>query len=1120
MGISFGRDGGLRKTRDITSRSPKEITEVVTFVNRFYPRTVVKDGDWQICQVCSKEHKEDFVIKGTMVAMTNNDEYDTEYKIVARLEWDERREEWGYVVAYSQEIYEFKTVEDQKVFLRQILNDSQLESLFSMYPDPIKAIEEQGVDALIKIPRIGAKTAEKIVGRYDACKDKSKAYVELCKYGLTTNMVDRLVAHYKSPEVAITKVKENPYNLVIDVKGIGFRKADEIAMQLGFSETEPTRCIAFAHHFFQEKANEGDSYVEYDEFLKAVDETLGVDYPDESIDTAMGELNKQEKLWVKDCTDDDGYEYTLIGLKKYYETEKEIAFHLNRLLNRPNSTPIDREEAMKRIKEKEEQQGWKYTERQLEGIFTCMDNNISIIIGYGGCVDCDTEYFNGQEWKRIADYTQGEQVLQYNVDGSANLVEPSRYIKVEADQLFHFATKYGTDQVLSLGHRVVYKTSKGNLKIKPFEEVMKDHNNCKSGFTGKFYTTFNYEGEGIDLTDEEIRVQVAVIADGHFNKDTNWCKMRLKKQRKVERMKQLLDEANIEYTIKFEDKTGFHTISFYAPIREKEFDTYWYNCNRHQFEIVCEEVLYWDGSKAELTKANRNRFTSSSKKTIDFVQFAFATLGKRCSILTDNRKGEPITGNEDYKHKSIYYNINITDRNMVGIGGFHDDQEKTPITLYEEHDGYQYCFKVPSSMLVLRRNGKIFITGNTGKSSAVSGMLACMDEEFVFHQCALSGKASVNLKDITGEEGVTIHSLLGYTPEMNKFMHNEENQLETDLVILDEGSMVDIELALSLLRAIPDHAKLIILGDTNQLEAIGAGNFLLDMIESGQIPLVVFDKVHRQGAKSAIKTESIKVAEGQQLVKRGWTGTEVLGELKDLKYIGFEHPYKSTEKRPSIDLVMTEFKELFKKADTIEDIVVTVPTRSNGTGCYPLNIKIQEYVLPRSRGIGLELGTEKEPFTVYVGDKVINLQNNRKTYYYDKVINEFGEEVVDKVTRPIYNGNVGEVVEIDVKDQSMVVDFYNVGRVLIKGKQLQQINLGYAITVHKLQGSTIPYVVGCVDFTHYSMLNRQLVYTLMSRAKYELRFVFETNALVKAIATNKVSTKRTFLYHFLCGLLD
>lgn len=774
--------------RDINSRSPKEITEIVTFVNRFYPRTVVKDGDWQICQVRSKDNGDNFVVKGTMVAMNNNGDYDTEYKIVARLEWDDRREEWGYTIAYSQEIYEFKTVEDQKIFLRQILNDSQLESLFSMYTDPIKTIEDEGVDALIKIPRIGIKTAEKIVSRYEACKDKSKAYVELCKYGLTTNMVDKLITHYRSPETAIAKVKESPYNLVIDVRGIGFKKADEIALQLGFSTTDVKRCIAFTLHFFQEKASEGDCYTEYDELMKAIDDNLGTDYPEESINEAMKVLDEQGKLWVKDCTDDDGYEYTLIGLKKYYEMEKEIAYHLNRLLSQPNSTPIDREEAMKHIKKKEEAQGWEFTERQLEGVFACMDNNVTIIIGYGG----------------------------------------------------------------------------------------------------------------------------------------------------------------------------------------------------------------------------------------------------------------------------------------------------------------------------------------SGKSSSVSGMLACMDEDFTFHQCALSGKASVNLQDITGEEGVTIHSLLGYMPEKGTFRHDEENPLETDLVLLDEGSMVDVELALSLLRAIPDNAKLIILGDTNQLEAIGAGNFLLDMIESEKIPTILFDKVHRQGAKSAVKTESIKVAEGKQLVKRGWSGVQVLGELQDLKYIGFDRAYGSTEERPSIDLVMQEFKELYKKAQSIEDVVIIVPTRSSGTGCYPINLKVQDYVLPRNRGIGIELGTEKEPFTVYLGDKVINLQNNRKTYYYETGI----DGSIEKVVRPIYNGNVGEVVEIDVKDQSIVVDFYNIGKVLVKGKQLQQIALGYAITVHRMQGSTVPYVIGCVDFTHYSMLNRQLVYTLMSRAKYELRFIFETGALIKAISTNKVSTKRTFLYHFLCGMLD
>lgn len=791
MGLNF-TNMGIRKTRDVTENSPKEITEVVTFVKRLYPRGLTKDGDWQVNIVTSKEYREDFTITGKMVAMENADGYEAEYKIVARLEWNERREEWGYTVVYSQEVYEFKTLEDQRIFLNNILNDKQLEDLFTMYENPIKAIEEQGTEALIKIKGIGVKTAEKIVTKYDSCKDRSKAYVELCKYGFSTTMVDKLVAHYHSPEIAICKVKEDPYGLVQDVRGIGFKKADEIALQLGYSPTDSKRCKAFAFHYFQEMADNGDSYVEYEEFLQALDDTLGVDYPDESIDEAMGELNKDGKLWVKDCTDDDGYEYTLIGLKYYYDIEKEIKYHLDRLMSAPNRTCIDREEAMKSIKKKELQQGWEFTTRQLEGIFTCMENNVSIIIGYGG----------------------------------------------------------------------------------------------------------------------------------------------------------------------------------------------------------------------------------------------------------------------------------------------------------------------------------------TGKSSSVSGMIACMDEDFIFHQCALSGRASVNLKDITGKEGTTVHSLLGYMPEMNSFMYDQSNPLLTDLVILDEGSMVDIELAVRLLRAIPTGAKLIVLGDTNQLEAIGAGNFLLDMIESGKIPVVLFDVVHRQGAKSAIKTKSIDVAQGRQIVKKGWQGTETLGELQDLKLIGFEHPYKSTEKRPSIDLIMTEFKELYKKAETLEDIVVTVPTRSNGTGCYLLNLLIQDYVLPTNRGVGIDLGSDKEQFTVYVGDKVINLKNNRKTYRYEATLNEFGEEVVDKITCPIYNGNVGEVVEIDVANKTMVVDFYNVGKVLIKGKQLQEIALGYAITVHKLQGSTIPYVVGCVDFTHYSMLTRQLVYTLMSRAKYELRFIFETNALNKAIATNKVSTKRTFLYHLLCGLLD
>lgn len=782
---------GIRKTRDVTKNSPKSIVEVVTFVKRLYPKGVVKNGDWQVVVVHNKEYREDFVITGNMLAMDDFQDYEAQYKIVANLEWNEKRSEWGYVVKFSQEVYEFKSIDDQKIFLGTFLTDTQLNNIFNMYDNPIKVIEEQGVEALVKVKGIGAKTADKIVDKYMGCKDKSKAYVELCGLGLSTNVVDKLVSRYKSPEATIEKVKENPYTLVKDVRGIGFRKADEIAMQMGFSTDNPNRCVAFAYHFFNNKADSGDCYTEYDEFLKELDNTLGVDYPDESIDKAMKLLNDKEELWFKDCVDDDGYEYTLLGLRKYYDIEKEVCHHLNRLINAENKTIMDKEVAMQHIKEQEERQGWKFTERQLEGIFTCMNNNVTIITGYGG----------------------------------------------------------------------------------------------------------------------------------------------------------------------------------------------------------------------------------------------------------------------------------------------------------------------------------------TGKTSAVSGMLSCMDDNYTFEQCALSGKASVNLTDVTGKEGKTIHSLLGYVQERNDVKFNEENPLETDLVILDEASMVEIELALQLLRAIPNGAKLIMLGDTAQLEAIGAGNFLMDMIESGKIPTVVFDKVHRQGAKSAIKTDSINVAQGQRIVKSGWQGVEVRGELQDFKLIGFNHDKSSNTKRPSIDLIMAEFKEVFKKVSNIEDIVVALPTKANGTGCLPVNRLIQDYVLPKRRGMGVTIGEGKDEFSIYVGDKVINLKNNRKTYNIEETFNEFGEKVIDKVVRPIYNGNVGEVVEV-IDETSVVVDFYNIGKVIVKDQQLQQLALGYAITVHKLQGSTIPYVIGCVDYSHFTMLNKQLVYTLMSRARNELRFVFETNALLKAISTNNVSTKRTFLYHFLCGELE
>jgi exodeoxyribonuclease V alpha subunit len=276
----------------------------------------------------------------------------------------------------------------------------------------------------------------------------------------------------------------------------------------------------------------------------------------------------------------------------------------------------------------------------------------------------------------------------------------------------------------------------------------------------------------------------------------------------------------------------------------------------------------------------------------------------------------------------------------------------------------------------------------------------------------------------------------------------------------------------------------------------------MDLIDSEMVPVITFDKIHRQGAKSGIIPFSIQIAQGKTKYKDGWVGEETLGELQDLTVVGYKHDKTSQEERASTQLIIQHFKKMYRRCKDISQIAVVVPTRANGTGCYKLNQLIQDIVLPTRRGPGIQLGTKNQPFTVYKGDKVINLVNNYE------------------VKPNIFNGNMGEIVEIDIENKKVVVDFYNIGLVEMKGKNLDNLDLGYAITCHKAQGSTIPYLIYCLDYSHFVMLNRQQAYTGITRAKKQAVLIIETKAFNRAVRTNHVVHKRTFLYHFLVGELE
>ena len=352
-----------------------------------------------------------------------------------------------------------------------------------------------------------------------------------------------------------------------------------------------------------------------------------------------------------------------------------------------------------------------------------------VLSGPPGCVDCETEFFNGSEWKSIADYKDGEQVLQFDTaTGEASLVHPLRYIKEPCDKMYHFETKYGINQTLSPEHRVIYyerKKAKGkkywsDKACEISAEQLKELQN-----TGKFYggfkTDFYYDGPGINLSDVELRIMLAVICDGNFVRDTTHCRIHLKKQRKIDEMQLLLDEWGKPYR-RVSAANGYTDFVFDAPRREKVFSKDWYNCSHEQLEVICANVLQWDGHQDEI---GRKQFTSTIKESADFIQFAFSACGYRATIHYDNRKGQAYqTAGKEYRRKSNAYDVIICNKTIVSMQ-WHNDGRDNNVKLNPvvPADNYKYCFTVPTHALVLRRNGRIFITGNSGKSTLLNAGL-------------------------------------------------------------------------------------------------------------------------------------------------------------------------------------------------------------------------------------------------------------------------------------------------------------------------------------------------------------------------------------------------------------
>lgn len=392
----------------------------------------------------------------------------------------------------------------------------------------------------------------------------------------------------------------------------------------------------------------------------------------------------------------------------------------------------------------------------------------------------------------------------------------------------------------------------------------------------------------------------------------------------------------------------------------------------------------------------------------------------------------------------------------------------------EARSGLSFAPSQAEAIRLALRSKALVITGGpgVGKTTIVNAILRILGAKGVkLLLCAPTGRAAKRMTEATAMEAKTIHRLLEVDPKSFGFKRDETNPLDCDLLVVDESSMVDVPLMQSLLKAVPVAAALLIVGDIDQLPSVGPGQVLADIIGSGAVPVVRLTEVFRQAAQSRIIVSAHRINEG-----RLPDLTPPEGET-DFYFVKAADPEQAAAR--IVELVGERIPRRFG-LDAIRDIQVLCPMNRGGVGARALNLALQAALNPAG-----ERKVERFGWTFAPGDKVMQIEND-----YD---------------REVYNGDIGMIEDVDPDEGELSVDFD--GRsVSFPFGELDTLAPAYATTIHKSQGSEYPAVVIPVMTQHYAMLQRNLIYTGVTRGKKLVVLVGQTRAL--AIAVKEASGRR------------
>lgn len=486
--------------------------------------------------------------------------------------------------------------------------------------------------------------------------------------------------------------------------------------------------------------------------------------------------------------------------------------------------------------------------------------------------------------------------------------------------------------------------------------------------------------------------------------------------------------------------------------------------------------------KAELLK----RASSLLEVEEGLVEEVLPALGEKEEVVIDGSGEER---EERIYSPAFYASEKSVARKLYLISGFGRmkplDITEEEMAEIEERCNIKLAPKQKEALEKAASSGVLVITGGPGTGKTT--LIKCLVEFFKMRGlkvalAAPTGRAAKRMAEATGMEASTIHRLLEYRASGGGgmfFGKNRENPLDEDVVIIDETSMVDIVLMHHLLSALKPLARLILVGDKDQLPSVGPGSVLKDVIASDRIPVVMLDEIFRQARESMIVVNAHRVNKGL------FPYLNVKG--RDFYFEQATTPEETLER--VVELVSRRLPD-FGGFDPMEDIQVITPMKKTAVGVLSLNLRLQDRLNPPSPGkreISFRSVSYRE------GDRVMQIKNN-----YEK---------------EVFNGDLGRIVRID-DDERVLVSFPDAeGERIVPyaGDELEELTLSYALSVHKSQGSEFPVVVMPLVVQHYVMLQRNLLYTAITRAKKLMVLVGSKQALTLAVRNSRALTRYSFL---------